>query len=230
MRSKSDEFTEYDRTIAVLTGDLVGSRQRDNDTINAAMERIMRTARDIGDMVEADTRFTRFRGDGWQIVLGRAGWALRATLVIIADLKAGGKEIETRISVGVGPWQSLGTDDLSDAAGQAFAVSGTHLDKMPKHKRMTIADAREDTSQGQENQDWPAAIFDMAEWISSRWSKPQAEAMAMALRGDWKTQDQLARYLGITRQAMHARLSGAGYQAIERALAVMENNERGSTP
>src|SRR5690606_36008763 len=122
------------------------------------------------------------------------------------------------ISVGVGPWESLGTDDLSDASGRAFFVSGRNLDEMPKHRRLAIAGGRNAAVHGVADRDWQAAIFDMAEWIASRWSQPQAEAMAMALRDDWKTQDELAQRLGITRQAMHARLTGAGYQAMENAI------------
>lgn len=225
MESKSEHLAHYDPIVAVLTGDLVASRKRADSAVEAAMARIGRTARDLATLADADTRFTRFRGDGWQIVLGRAGWALRASLLLMADLKAEGHEIETRISAGVGPWESLGTNDLSDASGRAFFVSGDHLDSMPGHRRLAIAGGREQTSHGVADRDWQAAIFDMAEWIAGRWTQPQAEAMAMALRDDWQTQDDLARRLGITRQAMHARLSGAGFQAMTNALYAIQKYE-----
>src|SRR5690606_4612818 len=122
--------------------DLVSSQKHGGATVETAMKRIRETARDLSKMVDADTRFTRFRGDGWQIVLGRAGWALRAALIVMADLKAGGHAIETRISAGVGPWETLGQDDLSGASGRAFFVSGDHLDAMAKHKRLIIAGGR----------------------------------------------------------------------------------------
>lgn len=189
------------------------------------MARISKTADELCTLADADARFTRFRGDGWQIVLGRAGWALRAALIIIADLKAEGHDIETRISVGVGPWESLGTDDLSDASGRAFFISGDELDKMPKHRRLAIAGGRDAAVHGVTDTEWQAAIFDMAEWITGRLTQPQAKAMAMALRFDWQTQDDLAQRLGITRQAMHARLTGAGFQAMENAIAAIEHYE-----
>lgn len=223
MESKSEHLAHYDPIVAVLTGDIVGSRKRADSAVEAAMTRIGKTARDLATLADADTRFTRFRGDGWQIVLGRAGWTLRASLIIMADLKAEGHAIETRISAGVGPWESLGTNDLSDASGRAFFVSGHHLDTMPGHRRLAIAGGRDQAPHGVADSDWQAAIFDMAEWIAGRWTQPQAEAMAMALRFDWQTQDDLARRLGITRQAMHARLSGAGFQAMSNALAAIEH-------
>lgn len=224
MDSKSDDVA-YNKVVAVLTGDLVASQKHDAAEIEAAMGRIAATARNLSDIVDADTRFTRFRGDGWQIVLGRAGLALRAALLIVADLKAGGHLVETRISVGAGPWTSLGTRDLADASGYAFSVSGTRLDQMPRHRRLFINGGRDTALHGVADMEWQAAIFDMAEWIASRWSRPQAEAMAMALRFDWQTQDELAQRLGITRQAMHARLTGAGFQAMENAIAAIEHYE-----
>jgi hypothetical protein len=220
---KPDNLTDTPPVIAVLSGDLVRSQKYGADDINTAMEQLSRSARYLGDMYGTETRFTRFRGDGWQIVLTRPGLALRAALVMIADLKRAGCTLETRISVGIGGWTSLGSDDLSDASGGAFILSGKQLDDMPRHRRLSISIGG--SPNGETESGWPAAIFDMAEWIASRWSAPQAEAIAIALRGDWKTQEQLANYLGITRQAMHARLSGAGYQVLEKALAVMENNE-----
>ncbi len=222
MESKSCELTEYNSVIAVMTGDLVGSKKHSKEEVDAAISEIARTAEYLGTLADAHTRFTRFRGDGWQIVLGRAGWAMRAALIIIADMKAKGKAIETRISVGIGRYESLGTDDLSDASGQAFITSGRRLDDMPSHRRLVIEGGRTDAPHGVPDHTWQIAIFDMAEWIASRWSQPQAEAMAMALRFDWQTQDELAQRLGITRQAMHARLRGAGFQAMENALHAFE--------
>ncbi len=222
MESNQNDLTAYGKVVAVLTGDLVASQKHDTAEIEAAMGRISATARTLSKMVNADTRFTRFRGDGWQIVLGRAGLALRAALMIIADLKAENHQIETRISVGVGRWDNLGTGNLSDASGQAFFVSGSHLDDMPKHRRLAIAGGRDKAVHGVADRDWQAAIFDMAEWIANRLTQPQAEAMAMALRDDWQTQDELAQRLGITRQAMQARLTGAGFQAMENAIHVLQ--------
>ncbi|MDW4548819.1 hypothetical protein R5H32_05575 [Defluviimonas sp. D31] len=225
MESKSKRCTGYAPVVAVLTGDIVASRKHDRSQVDTAMARIAKTAAGFGQMAGADSRFTRFRGDGWQIVLGRAGWALRAALILIADLKTSGSGIETRISAGIGPWESLGTANLSDASGPAFSVSGDLLEAMPRHRRLAIAGGRDTAAHGTADRDWQAAIFDMAEWISSRWSQPQAEAMSMALGDGWTTQDELARRLGITRQAMHSRLTGAGYQAMENALAAIEHYE-----
>ena len=96
--------------VAVLTGDLVGSRAAGDVNIAAAMEQLSRTAHKL----DQNARFSRFRGDGWQLVLHEPNRALFATLLLLADLRASRLSIETRISVGIDGVQSFGTANLSE--------------------------------------------------------------------------------------------------------------------
>lgn len=214
-------MTTYSPNIAVLTGDLVKSRQANPDATERAMWVIGKTAAYLTDLCDADTRFTRFRGDGWQLVLGRAGWVLRACLLVIADLRASGVGIETRISAGLGQYESLGTTNLSDANGHAFFVSGSHLDLAPKRRRLLVTGGRT------QDQTWQTAIFDLVEHQVSNWTQPQAEAVAMALRHEHMTQQDIAERLAITRQAVQLRLAGAGYAALQNALTAFEGFDWG---
>lgn len=206
----------YEPIIAVLTGDLVKSREAGAEAIEHAMCTLAKTASDLSKLTEADTRFTRFRGDGWQLVLGRPRWLLWACLVIIADLRASGIGIETRISAGLGRHESLGTTNLSDATGPAFFISGQHLDLAAKRRRLLVAGGRT------RDQLWQAAIFDLVEHQVSSWTQTQAEAVAIALRNGQITHADIAQNLGITRQAIQLRLAGAGYSALENAIAAFE--------
>lgn len=203
--------------VAVLTGDLVKSRQSDPASIERAMQVLGRSAATLTDICDADTRFTRFRGDGWQLVLGSVRVVLRASLLLVADLRANDIGIETRISAGIGHYDSLGTANLSDATGSAFFVSGNHLDAAPKRKRLLVAGGRS------RDQNWQAAIFDLVDHQVSSWSRPQAEAVAMALRHGQMTQQDIADQLDITRQAVQLRLATAGYSALETALTAFEH-------
>ncbi len=202
--------------IAALTGDLVNSRKAEPAAMDHAIRILSDTARDLSTMTGSDTRFTRFRGDGWQLVLGRAGWVLRACLLIVADLRASGIGIDTRISAGLGRYDSLGTTNLSDASGPAFFVSGHHLDTAPRRRRLVVAGGRT------RDQVWQSAIFDLIEHQVSSWTPPQAKAVAMALRDGRTTQADIAEGLGVTRQAVQIRLAGAGYAAIENPLRAFE--------
>jgi hypothetical protein len=205
-------FMTKQATIAVLTGDLIASQAAGAAKVEAAMDHLAATAADLG----ADTRFTRFRGDGWQIVLTDPLKVLRAVLLLLADLRASGIGLDTRISAGIGGYETLGTANLADAAGRAFLLSGVKLDNMDKHGRISINGAEE------RDQHWQRAIFDLVDWHTSQWTAAQAEAAALALRHYTENQGQLAQRLGITRQAMQSRLAGAGMHALDRAIQAFE--------
>ncbi len=175
------------------------------------------SAQDIAGLADTDTRFTRHRGDGWQLVVADARHVLRASLILLADLRASGIGIETRISAGVGPFENLGTDNLSDATGRAFFVSGDHLDQMPRQRRLVIAGGRT------RDRDWQAAIFDLVDWQSSQWTAAQAQAVGMALRRNFRNHQEMAETLGITRQALQQRLASAGFSALATPLAAFEH-------
>jgi hypothetical protein len=203
--------------VAVLTGDLIASQRAGPEVVERAMQCLKSSANDLSKILRVDTRFTRFRGDGWQIMLGNAGHALRACLIILADLRASGIGIETRIAAGIGKMDNPGTTDLSDAAGEAFLASGRGLDLLTRQRRLTIA--------GGQFQDhlWQAAIFDLVDWISNNWTRPQANAAALALRPDWRTHQDLAKRIGISRQAMQSRLASGGFAALDLPILAFEN-------
>ena len=70
---------------AVLTGDLIASTHADPTVTEHAVADLASAAADIAKWTDADTRFTRFRGDGWQIVLtAQTVLALRAAVYMIA--------------------------------------------------------------------------------------------------------------------------------------------------
>jgi predicted DNA-binding protein (UPF0251 family) len=164
----------------------------------------------------ADSRFTRYRGDGWQVLLDAPGNALRTCIYLTAKLKASDCGLATRISVGLGVVNSLGTNDLSDASGDAFIISGYGLDNMPRSRRFAIA-GNKDLGK------WHTAIYDQADWQSSRWSREQAEAVALALDPANHRQEEMAKRLGISRQALQARLSSAGLHALTAAFDAFES-------
>ncbi|WP_309666298.1 hypothetical protein, partial [Tabrizicola sp.] len=67
-----------------------------------------------------------------------------------------------------------------------------------------------------------AAMLPMLGFIARRWSHAQAEAIAIALKNDNQTQATIAAKLGITRQALNLRLTGAGYGPILDAIKLTE--------
>jgi hypothetical protein len=199
---------------AVLLGDLVGSTRLSPARLNQVMAALASAAEALGP-VAGDTHFTRFRGDGWQLVTFRAETALRAALYLSARLKAEAKA-ETRIAIGLGTVDRLDGPDLGTASGTAFLRSGQALDTMPRGRRMLLAGAPAAAGI------WIDALLTLLEQQIAGWSAPQAEAVALALEPGWSVQEDLADRLGITRQAMNARLKGAGFAAVEAALDAFE--------
>ena len=204
---------------AILTGDLIDSTKAGPDQVRQAMEVIKVTAQtEIGKWFKGPgTRFTRFRGDGWQVVVCPANLAPRAALLIGARLRAARLGLISRISIGFGRIDDWGTDDLSSAAGPALVASGHGLDAIRIGKRLSIA--------GENLDPRDKIIMDLLEAISDGWTPEQAEALAMDLHPDRIfTQLQIAGTLGISRQAVNYRLYGAKSQLIKASLRAWEEN------
>lgn len=205
---------------AVLTGDLIKSRQSDTATVDNAFDILHHAAQQFGAAWDIELRFTRYRGDGWQIVLTKPGLLLDAALYLVARLKAGQAQIATRISIGVGPVETLGSSNLSDATGQAFFISGDQLAHMGRNRMFALA--------GQGIAAEQVAIIDLAEWIAAGWTATQAEAVAIHLEGQLTRHEDIAEKLGVTRQAIQSRLSGAGLSYFDNALYAIRNHNYAS--
>ena len=201
--------------IAVLTGDLVASTKAESSAVDRAMQALSQAALNLSVWAGHDTRFTRFRGDGWQLYLAQPGLTLRATLFLTAFLRAADAGLATRISVSIAPYRSLGETGLSGASGVAFTQSGRGLDQMPTSMRMGFDGVGCYAI-------WQSALLDITSWQANRWTREQATAMALALDPTNPTQDQIAQSLGITRQAVQVRLKGAGLSALQSALFAFE--------
>jgi hypothetical protein len=223
---------------AVLTGDVIGSSKASPVKLEATMNSISNTAEFLSqytgedtkftpEFIPVDAKFTRYRGDGWQLVLSPAFY-LRAVALILAGLKANKQTLSTRIGIGIGTVDHLGATDLRDAQGPAFEHSGRALDSLTRDQAMTLAgevkarqEKRADGLSGAI--EWSdAAMLPMFGFIARRWSQAQAEAIAIALRDDKQTQATIAAKLGITRQALNLRLTGAGYGPILDAIKLTE--------
>lgn len=206
---------ETPRPAAVLTGDLIGSTEAGPGALEDAMDILADAARDISAWTPgADTRFTRFRGDGWQMHVAEPGIALRAAIAVVARLRAVKLGLSTRAAIGIGGVDSLGTDSLADARGPAFEASGRALDAMGKSRTMAI--------DGEGVTALHRIVVDLLADRARHWTPEQAEATALYLHPQNPTLADIAPTLGITPQAVNYRLTGAGAPAIRRALKAWE--------
>lgn len=207
--------------VAVLTGRLTAAADA-GDAVETAMASLAAAAGAIADWSHEETRSTRSRGNCWQIYLHDPSLALDAALYLTAQLIAARTGMGTGIGVGYGQADRIGPRDLSDAQGPAFMRSVQALDRMPPGRMLALIGPGT-------VQPWHWALFDLTLWIASRWSPEQAEAVALALDGlhgprPMRQQDIAAR-LGVTRQAVQARLRSAGWGALQAALEAMHGHD-----
>lgn len=197
---------------AVLTGDLIDSTAADRAAVDLAMSALQAVE---SELWLRDLRFTRYRGDGWQMLLPEPGRALRLALRLVAGLAASGAGLSTRICIGFGSVTHAGTTDLRDASGTAFLRSGRGLESLPRGQTWGIAG-------GGGLPDWVAALIPLAAWQSSGWTKGQAEVVAQWLDPVTRTQEDWADLAGLSRQAWKSRFDGSGIAAWSQALTAFE--------
>ncbi len=188
---------------AVLTGDLIASTQAGQAATDGAMALIQSVATTEGGREDADVRFTRFRGDGWQIYCSDPTKVFRLTVLVLATLQSKPDLPKTRISAATGPVAFLPDTGLASASGQVFSTSGQALDSMTSQRLVFHTE--------EHGRPWKTALFSYLEWQSIRWSPEQAEAVAIAFRHAPPRPRDVADALGISRQAAAARLQGAGF-------------------
>lgn len=202
---------------AVITGDLIDSTSAPPAALVRAMDLLSAC---IG-RIESPATFTRFRGDGWQVHLEEAGLGLATMAWLAAELRAAGG-LQSRMALGLGTATGTSDPTLASASGSAFVASGRALDHMARGRTLAIAGEGVDRLH--------QSLLGYIEAQIAGWSHEQAEAVAAALApGKPRTHAQIADRLGITRQAVTARLSAAGLDLLNRAGAAFLD-EFGESP
>ena len=209
---------------AVITGDIVGSRKfpdkarRDlHAVMTAGAEALCKV---FGDSVplEMDT----FRGDAWQIVVADPAKALRIGSFYRAFLRAEIRDVkaDSRLAIAVGTIDFIPAAKVSSGDGEAYRLSGSLLERMPRQQRLSFAFA------AKEADDRVAAlktVIQLMDVLAANWSEKQAQAIMGALQG-W-TQEKIATTCWpqpITQQAVAQHLDRAGWHAFESGLLYFE--------
>jgi hypothetical protein len=203
-------------SVVVLTGDLVGSSSAGSEMIDRSMAALQVAVQQMGSwQIGVDPRFTRFRGDGWQVMVLNPAFGLRAAVFLLASLRAAHNGLASRVSLGHGSLSHRGTESLADASGTAFLASGRGLDLMRKQQRIAICgDGVTPLHRG-----YGALLTALVR----RWSTEQAEAMVLALDPAAPTLARIADHLKISPQAVNYRLASASGTEVKAALRDWES-------
>ncbi len=205
-------------TIAVLTGDLLGSTNLNASQIEAAFEALGTCASMIENWSGGSLHFTRQKGDGWQAVLRKPEFALRAAMCLRAALRQAGAAFETYISIATGPAPDHIAPDLNTMNHPLFIQSGRQLDTLKDNAK----------ADGILIRDWMMSYTQatgvLADHISQGWTPAQAAAILAVLRPNTDpSYTEVAERLGKSRQVVTKSLKAAGKAPLLSALQTLEN-------
>ncbi len=205
-------------SLAVLTGDIVNSEDIDPAHLDQAIAILEQCCTQISEWDDINhIRFSRVSGDGWQVALRPGKFALRAAVLLRAQLLAQNIAQDTRVSIAIGDGPDTLPKDLNSASGAAFTQSGRALSRMAKRMRMT--------SEGDKRVQATVLLID---FLMTQWTRNQANVMSHALHHPAQPQGDIARQLGKTPQAINKTLHAAGFLAVEAALKLIEQSHDAS--
>jgi len=209
---------------AVLTGDLVASRQ-------LSAERLERTRRLIAEGARAFRRRQPralcgvpevFRGDAWQLLLREPRWALRLALLMRALLLAR-NDVRTRVSIGIGAVDVIDGRRISLSTGEAFTLSGHALDSITGYFDLTGALPERAAPLAQ----WLPAMLHLARGLVRPWTRRQAEIVSCALLAVNPTHESIAGTLRprVSKQSVTESLAGARWRPLLEGIRVFEETD-----
>ena len=207
------------RLVAVLTGDLVKSR-------NLGSKRAA-TSTDFSKIIEECRKYLAtkncrlhysgfYRGDSFQIALSDPRFALWLVIFLRGRLlqnRSQGIRFDVRLGVGLGTASSWVKGNIAASDGEGFQLSGKALDSLKsskeKYRRLRICPP-------ERHQDESLTVISAClDAMIQRWTPEQAAAMTLFLQE--KTQDEISAELKIRQPAVQTRLQTAGHYAIREA-------------
>jgi hypothetical protein len=208
---------------AVLTGDIVKSRDLSADQSKALQNRLKSAAQEF-ELVFPGTLVGSLgitRGDGWQVALQQPEYALRLALFFRAVVKSEFKT-DTRVSIGTGPVDRLEPNNIIESTGPAFEHSGHGLEDLQKTHRLALC------AQSEESRD--RIIMNLLDCIVSKWTDKESFAVAGTILGH--TQDEIAESSPVsersgkkpTRQAVAYALTRASWTTVRPCIEFFEKN------
>lgn len=212
-----------EKIYAVLTGDIVKSRELSADQSKALQNRLKSAAQEFESVFPATLvgSLGITRGDGWQVALQKPEYALRLALFLRAVVKSEFKT-DTRVSIGTGPVDRLEPNNIIESTGSAFEHSGHGLEGLDKARRLSLC------AQPEESRD--RIIMSLLDCIVSKWTDKESIAVTGVLLG--RTQDEIAERSPVsersgkkpTRQAVAYALTRASWTTVRPCIEFFEKN------
>lgn len=211
-----------EKRYAVLTGDIVKSRELSAERSRALQQRLKSAVSEFesvfpGTMVGG---LGITRGDGWQVALQKPGNALRLALFLRAVVKSE-FNTDTRVSIGIGTVDRLELNNIIESTGLAFERSGHGLENMEKKERMVL----EKGSPANAEQ----VVTALLDCLVGKWRQRQAFVAAYSLLD--KTQEEIALLSPVdpktgkkpSRQAVGKTQNQIRFNVVEETVQFLSN-------
>lgn len=207
---------------AVVTGDLVESSQlkgAERDDLNEALKNAFWQIKKISKQSDSLPDFNIFRGDSFQGLFANPVDALKSAIFIRAVLRKSQPDEtknnwDARIAIGTGTVDYL-PENITEGDGEAYQNSGPVLDNLKGDFRCAVKTPDEET-----NNEFKA-LCALLDAVIAKWTPSQAETVAMLLKG--MTPKEMSKELDISQAAIHYRIKGVGWFAVQ---ALLNRNEQ----
>ncbi|MGB1018625.1 MAG: hypothetical protein ACPGVH_06125 [Chitinophagales bacterium] len=187
--------------IAIITGDIIDSQQRDTKTWLKALKKA------LNKYGKEPTSWEIYRGDSFQLELDAKN-ALEKVIAIKAILKK--EDIEVRMSIGIGKKDHT-AKKITESNGSAFVNSGDCFETLKKN---TLA-----LKSPWKNFDEIINIMlDLALLTIDNWSATSAELVKIGLENPEKKQTELTKLLNKTQSTISEGFKRAGYDEILKMI------------
>lgn len=203
---------------AVITGDIIESSQAEKTEKNTLIKSLKQGFEDIkqwdSDNDKGLPKFDIFRGDSFQGVIANPGKALKAALYLRSAMRKNqpiqkNESWDVRLAIGLGTVEHL-PENISEGDGPAFRNSGPYLDELKGDYKLAVI-----TPWQSVNREFKASCA-LIDAVIAKWTVQQAEIIWYLLKGiKAKT---IAEELDISQAAVHYRVKGAAWFAIEKIL------------
>ncbi len=203
---------------AVITGDIIESSLAEKAEKNALIKSLKKAFKGIKqwDSVNENSlpKFDVFRGDSFQGVMANPCQALRAAIFIRSAMRKNqpvqkDENWDVRLAIGLGTIDHL-PENVSEGDGPAYRNSGPIMDELKGDYKTAITTPWEAI-----NKEFKASSA-LLDAVISKWTAQQSEIIWYLLRNE-KAKD-IAEELDISQAAVHYRVKGSAWFAIEKLL------------
>lgn len=201
----------------VITGDIVNSNSLSAENHKICLDQIEHTISRLADVF--DVQGDVFRGDEFQVFVPNPKQALRCAVLLRLALMMCIKNVDARVSIGIGGYKDLSDSLRKTVKGEAFELSGKALNTM-KNERLTVTVA---ATRHEAVASTTGLLVQYLDFMITDLSQRQAEALFSRVLFTGLTQEALSKETGIARRSLASRLQRSNAALILETLDVLEN-------